>query len=176
MANYCHYDMYAVSPNKKPLERLVKIMQYKDDEYYIYRCFKAQADSVEEEDGMCTVRISGYVAWSTVSWFEGEEKPNRRILLEYEKGDRTKPVYGTAHYITLDKLCPKLNIGLEVYAEDPGCAFQNYYHCDHNGEIHTDSAEWFECWEDDDGNMLKEPEYEGGLDGYGEFQDPSNIY
>ena len=41
MANNCLYTMKAVSKDENALKRLAKIMEYEDNEYYIYRCFSA---------------------------------------------------------------------------------------------------------------------------------------
>jgi hypothetical protein len=38
MPNWCSYTMKAVSKSKEALDRLISIMEYIDNEYYIYRC------------------------------------------------------------------------------------------------------------------------------------------
>ena len=176
MANNCFYKMVAVAPKRETLERLINIMNYKDDEYFIYRCFSADAEDIVVEDGLYSVDIQGDVAWSTTSWFDQTEDADRLVVVGYEGDDFTKPIYGTAHFITLDLLCERLDFGVEIYAEESGCCFQSYDACTHTGEYRHDIAEWIEHITDESGNWLDEPYTEGGLSYYGEFNTPSVIY
>lgn len=179
MANCCGYNMVAVAPKKETLERLIKIMNYEDDEYFIYRCGGAYADgdiSFDKDSNLWYVGIIGEVAWSAGRWFDTTENTKQLIQIGCENKDYTKPIYGTAHYITLDLLCQRLDFGVEVFGEESGCCFQEWYSVDHNGEVQSDSAEWVEHWCDDDGNELDEPYEEGGLDYYCEFNDYETIY
>lgn len=164
MANNCFYTMKAVAKDENALKRLHKIMNYEDPEYYMYRVFSCDIDEDLHQDGEFYVaQFAGDVAWGCNSWFESDERPDDKI----ENG---------AHYITLDLLCQRLGIAVEVYGEEAGCQFQQWYRCDHNGEVESDSAEWIQTWEDEDGNDLDEPEEEGGLDGYGVFSTNDEIW
>lgn len=178
MANCCMYDMVAVAPKKETLERLIKIMNYKDEEYFIYRCRSVSEDEItfDENSNLYYVGIQGEVAWGCDKWFDTIENKEDLIHLGYENNDYSKPILGTAHYITLDLLCSKLDFGIEVFGEESGCCFQQYFACNHKGEHHHDSAHWVEHWCDDDGNELDEPYEEGGLDYYGDFNDFEEIY
>lgn len=102
MPNWCEYDMCAVAKNRETLERLIRIMNYEDDEYYIYRVNQATAGDIEQEDDLYTVRIMGFVAWSCGSWFDRVERFDETI----ESG---------GHYVTLDILCERLGIAVEVF-------------------------------------------------------------
>ena len=73
MANNCFYTMMAVSKNRNALERLLKIMRYKDIEYYLYRVFNADDDKIRESNGYYYVSINGDVAWSCANWFDTKE-------------------------------------------------------------------------------------------------------
>ena len=181
MPNYCSYTMCAVSKDKKKLERLLKIMNYKDNVYYIYRCFGADSetditttDNYTGNEPLYKVKIFGDVAWSCYKWFETEENKQDKVVLRY---DGANIIYGNAHYITLDILCKKLGIGIELFSEEPGCCFQEHYHVNHKGEILTsDCVEWHEIWCDNDGNELDEPYTEGGFEYYCDFMNASEIY
>lgn len=175
MANNCFYTMKAVAKDKSALERLISIMTYKDPEYFIYRCFDANAE-ISQDGDYYVADITGDVAWSCTRWFESEEKPEELIILKYEDG--MKPIYGTAHYITLDVLCKKLGIGIELYSEESGCCFQEHYIVNHNGElIINESVDWTEDWWDEENDCEREePLITGGFSYYCEFDDNDSIY
>ena len=165
MANDCYYQMKAVSKDKAALERLLKIMQYQDDEYYIYRCFSAEEYDKDEVEDFFVSYIDGDVAWSCDKWFnaEDEEVPN-------EDGNG-------AHLIRLDVLCEKLKIGMEVWSQEPGVGFEEHYIVHADGKIIVNDCEdWHEIWEDEDGEELDQPEEEGGFYNYGSYADASKIY
>ncbi len=166
MANDCEYQMTAVSRSREALDRLVRIMNYEDSEYFIYRVFDAELreDIEETGDGFHVARIDGDVAWSCESWFEREER-----------FDSIHEATG-AHYITLDLLCRRLGIGVEVYGQEPGMGFQEYHKCTHAGEVFSDCADWSEEWCDEEGNELSYPIEKGGLEDYGEESSPEEIY
>lgn len=164
MPNWCEYDMCAVSKSRESLERLIKIMNYEDNEYYICRVNQATAGDIEQEDDLYTVRIMGFVAWSCVTWFSRIERIDETI----ESG---------GHYITLDILCERLGIAVEVFGEESGMEFQEHYICNPKGDIVcNECAEWHLDRFDDDGNDLPEPIESGGLEYYDEFYSPSGIY
>ena len=164
MPNWCEYDMCAVAKNREVLERLIRIMNYKDSEYYIYRVNQATAGDIEQEDDLHTVRIMGFVAWSCGSWFD-------RI----ERIDET--IESCGHYITLDILCERLGIAVEVFGKEQGMGFQEHYLCNPKGDvIYNECVEWHQTWFDDDGNDLPEPIESGGLEYYDEFDSPSGLY
>lgn len=164
MPNWCEYDMCVVSKNREALERLIRVMNYEDDEYYIYRVSQATAGEIEYDDDLYTVRIMGFVAWSCSSWFDNMERKDETIK-------------SGGHYITLDLICKRLSIAVEVFGEESGMGFQEHFLCNANGDvIYNECAEWHQIWFDDDGNDLPEPIESGGLEYYDEFDSPSAIY
>ena len=166
MANNCFYTMKAVSKDENALKRLVEIMNYKDTEYYIYRCFSAGIDETGKEGDYFVYMISGDVAWAADHWFGA-----------YENDDEDHTIENGAHYISLDLLCQRLGIAVEIYTEEPGCCFQEWIMCDHNGCVQNDTVEWTQQWEDEDGNDLDEPIEEGGFgDDYCNFNYASEIW
>lgn len=178
MANICNYNMIVVSPKKENLERLIKIMKYKDEEYFIYRCFYVSSEneiSFDKENDVYYMKLNGDVAWSVEKWFECDEDKEEKVIIGRNENNET--IYGNAHYITLDILCKKLDLGIEVYAEESGCCFQEHFRINHYGECtFNESAEWILHWVDDNGNDLEEPYEEGGLDNYNEFSTLKEIY
>ena len=173
MANNCVYDLKAVSKSKESLERLVKIMNYEDPEYYIYRCFSAQDWSWSVDGDFHVVEITGDVAWSCNEWFSSTEEDETRLGDGWDyKGD-----CGDAHYITLDLICKELGIGIECWGEEIGVGFQEYYLVNHEGEIVCNECRDFSrIYEDENGNDLDEPIEEGGFEEYLEFSFPEEIY
>lgn len=179
MANNCWYNMVAVAPKKETLERLIRIMNYEDNEYFIYRCFSVSQNNeiiFDKKNNLYSVNLQGDVAWSCDMWFDGKENKDELIIIGREKDDHSKLIYGTAHYITLDLLCQKLDFGLEVFAEESGCEFQEHHTVNHNGEHYDESADWREEWCDEDGNELDEPISIGGLENYLNFDTCEMIY
>ena len=77
MANNCYYALKAVANNEEALKRLVRIMKYEDEEFFIYRCFQAIEGEIKKEDnGLFSIEIEGDVAWSCAKWFDHEEDKN----------------------------------------------------------------------------------------------------
>lgn len=177
MANDCFYSMIAVSKDKSALERLIKIMEYKDDEYFIYRCFSvSNGENIEKENDYYYVDITGEVAWSCTHWFETKEDKDCLIALGWDK-ETGKEINGTAHYISLDLLCKKLGIGVEVFSQESGCCFQEHYLVNHDGTfVFNESTNWELNWCDENGDELDEPIEIGGFDYYEEFSSVEEIY
>ena len=126
MANNCDYELKAVSKDKSSLERLVKIMKYEDDEFYINRCFNAcPSDIKEEEGGYFSISIFGDCAWSCGLWFSVDgDNPSNKIVTGRDSEGRD--IYGTAHYSAFPHICKVLGISLELYSQEPGCQFQEH--------------------------------------------------
>ena len=83
MANNCFYTMKATYKDETALKRLISIMEYKDPEYFIYRCFSVSGDITKEED-YYVANLTGDVAWSCSNWFGTEEKPDDLIVLKFD--------------------------------------------------------------------------------------------
>lgn len=164
MPNWCSYSMKAVSKSKDALDRLIRIMSYEDKEYYIYRCASATMTDEYPYGDYFAMYIEGEVAWSCGAWFDRIERFDDTI----ESG---------GHYVTLDILCERLGIAVELFGEESGMEFQEHYLCNPNGDVLWDEhVEWHQTWFDDDGNDLPEPIESGGFDYYGEFGTASEIY
>ena len=168
MSNDCFYQMKAVSKTKDALEKLKKILNYKDEDYYIYRVKDAEAfDEIAKEGDFYVLNIDGVVAWSCGYWFNESRKT---------ENDHELPNFPNATYTTLINICKKLGIAIEVFGKENGNCFQEHYQCDHNGNVFEDSEDWFEEWEDEDGNELDEPIESGGLKDYGVYLPAAELY
>ena len=165
MPNWCSYTMKAVSKSQEALDRLINIMNHNDDEYFMYRCAIADMTDEYQDGDYFVMYIEGSVAWSCGSWFDCIERTNET--------DDISP----AHYITLDLLCQRLGIAVEVFGEESGMEFQEHYLCNSNGDVlWNECTEWHQTWFDDEGNYLPEPIESGGFDYYCEFDTTSAIY
>lgn len=165
MPNWCSYTMKAVSKDKKALDRLISIMSYNDKEYYIYRCSSVHVADEYTVGDYFVVMLDGDVAWSCSRWFDSCE-----IINETNGASE-------AHYISIDLLCARLGIGVEVFSEEPGMQFQEHYLCHATGEIvDNECVPWTSSWFDDDGNDVDEPIESGGFDYYCDFDSPLRIY
>ena len=164
MPNWCAYTMKAVSKSKDALDRLISIMSYEDKEYYIYRCAVIEVYDEFQEDDYFVAMLHGDVAWGCDSWFDRIERIDETI----ESG---------GHYVTLDILCERLGIAIEVFGEEPGMEFQEHYLCNPKGDtVWNECTEWHQDWFDEEGNDLPEPIESGGFDYYCDFDTASAIY
>lgn len=187
MANNCFYSMRLVSKDKDVLKRVYDILNYTDDEYFIYRVFNADInaqkvdEAIEKIGDFFSLDVFGDVAWGISQWFGSYEHKDNKLVKGYEKDENgnqnyEKPIYGTAHYISLDFLCKKLGFGVEVWGQEGGMGFETYAICNRNGEISTETKDWSVRYEDDEGKELDPPEEEGGFEEYGEFSFVNEIY
>ena len=177
MSNDCTGVMRVVSKNKETIERIVKILNYEDSEYALYRCKYAQKLGVMEEDGdffVQDIEISG--AWTCDQFFFYGDNPNDKVLEDVVDG---KKVYGTAHFTDLCHLATVLDFGCELFSEEWGCGFCDHFELNHNGEIQHENGDFEANYpEDENGepNYDAEPDLCYGIDGYGEYCDNDCIY
>lgn len=180
MANNCEYAMQLVSKDKNVLKKMYDILNYKDNDYFIYRVFdvyiNAQTvdEAIEKYDTLFTLEVFGDVAWDISQWFSTKEMIEEKIINGYDNNN--EPIYGSAHYITLDLLCKKLGVGVEVWAQEPGCCFEGYATSNMRGETYVEHKDWTVRYEDENGKELNPPEEEGGFENFGEFSFPDEIY
>lgn len=164
MANNCEYDLRAVSKSKETLEQFIAVMKYEHPDYYLYRVFEADPDSIVSYQDLFGVYISGDVGWSCYEWVHSSE-------------DLNKKSGNGAHYISMRELCKRLDVGVEIFSREPGCAFQEHYVIDHTGTVLVDETEqWIVHWTDETGNLLDTPVETGGFSYYGDFLTCSEIF
>lgn len=131
MANNCYYQMKVVADSKEILERLEKIMDYEDPQYYIRRVRCVDMQDVDKEDGLWTATYSGDVAWAAHSWVD--DVPSK------------EPDEDGRFYTTLTALSKELGFSFEIFSEEAGCCFNEHFHV-YRGEVLTnDCTDWFDC-------------------------------
>ena len=184
MANDCCGIMKVVAKNPDSIKRLMSIMKYEDPEYFCYRVRDVGVqgniplDKAIEKDGdlyVCDFETDA--AWQSGPWFDGTDDPGRLVVTGYGKG--MKEIYGTAHLISIDRLCKKLGLAVELYATEPGCSFCEHYLVNHVGDvIISDIADYelvFPDGEDGEPDYDQEPKEETDMDLWN-FASPSEIY
>lgn len=164
MANDCYYRLRVSATDRGAVDRFIKVLEEKDDEFYLYRVFwAAKVPKTEEEiDGYPVAEIEGEVAWSTHSWVDDEPNPNETLK---ESG---------AHYSNLQEVCANLGIGVEVWSEECGFDLMEHYAVNNLGEVvcYEVADDWKASYEDDNGVYHEET---GGFDNWGDFLPPSVI-
>jgi len=163
MANNCIYSMRVVAKQKESIERLLKIMQYKDPEYYLYRVFSAEfadlgncADPVyfEQDGDYVWSEIHGDVAWACDGWLGPKHEYHEKSKLG-------------ASYTNLYELCKVLNVGVEIWSEEPGQHFQEHYIVDHLGQRYLEQAEDY---------SMEDPDNTGFAGDYMNWNDSCDVY
>lgn len=148
MANYCNFSM-CVKGTKENIEDFLKVMKadynYDKMEFthdrHFFRVFESNCDEIVEcEDGRYKAIIGGYCAHSVNSCMFDD------IFTYY----RTGKEYITEDYkaTTLPIESKNLGLDIEVYSEEPGCAFQEHYVIV-NGDVIIDKCvKWKSYWLD----------------------------
>lgn len=184
MANDCCGVMRVVSRDKGAIKRLSSIMCYDDPEYFCYRV-RAFAflggdsldDAIAREGELYVCDFETDAAWSSESWFDGTDSPDRLIVEGYDEENR--PIHGTAHLISVDRLCRKLGLGVELYATEPGCGFCEHFLANRDGElVFNESAEYtleYPIGEDGDYDYGQEPVEKTEMELW-KFSTPEEIY
>jgi hypothetical protein len=164
MANCVPYTLKVVAKDKEILERLFKIMNYHDKEYYIYRVYDVDVEEDEPEfvNGYYVQTFFGNVAWGASPWINDKEDKEDK---ESETG---------AHYTTLVELAKKFDFGFELFYCDEKMMYQKYWRVNHLG--HVVDAEYVDNWEVTTNDETGEIEETGGLDYYEEFSEPKEVF
>lgn len=170
MPNFCCYEM-KVRGKEEAVEEFIDIIQAKyqikdgvcSHERHFWRVFEANVIDKHFENGVGYAEIDGDCAWSVYSCMcEGDNTYNNDC-----------PNLGGT---TLQKESERLNISIEVYSSENGCAFQEHYIYDCGECIVEDCVEWGEyCTDDFDsvedlnaeyGTNFTQEEFENADDGY----------
>ena len=154
MANVCDFALKAVSKDKAALERLKRIMSYKDSEYHLHGVYEISEDAVPAEvpgSGLWKMVIVGSQRWSCWRWMNAVEKDTWSVM-------KTKE-------ILLPGLCKTLDVGIETWSSEPNMAIQEHILVDHEGNVvANDSEDW--DFEDDS----------SGFEDFEEFRPEDEIY
>lgn len=174
MPNYCAYSARIVAKSKETIQRVIDIMRYKDPEYCLHRVFSCDVSlqAIEGRDGLWFADIYGDTAWNAQHLVDNPDQPEEVI-------GKSAPTPGTenAHCTGFETLCKALDFGIEIWSEEPGCCFQEHLLTDHAGFTKIeDVEEWYQEWEDDEGNELDQPITSGGFPDYLKYHTVGEIY
>lgn len=161
MANYCSYTM-SITGRKTNVNRMVKILKYKDKEYELARIFDADVSDygfLEHENKTITLQVSGSCAWSVYS------------CMMKGKGSYYHDSYPDSLLSNLEYLTDKLNLVIEVYSEEPGICFQEHILVKKGNVIIDDYRDWQQIY-DVDGILVGEC---GGYENW-DFQENQNYF
>lgn len=122
MANNCYYEM-KVKGNKEDCNRLFKILNYEDNEYYLARIFSV--DIIDEEDDRIT--LCGDCAWSVYTCMCEGSVGTYKKFDEEVRDDKGRLM------TTIAYLSDILNLEIEVISDEPGMGFSEHL-CYKNGE------------------------------------------
>ena len=170
MSNLCSYSM-RIKGERENVYEFHKRMEDYDMPNHLWRIFEADIyDECENEDGTITIDVAGSCAWSIESCCRASGYSEGVDLFEVNSRE--------------------LNLEIESWSDECGCAFQEHYHYK-NGECLIDeSVEWHEYYYDEDDyesfeefkKELDLPDdvteddlvdgcyyYDGGFDNYCEF-------
>lgn len=165
MANNCMFNIRAVGKTKESVERFLKVLQYKDPYFALYRVFSADAGEAEQDGELWLLDIVGDVAWACSMWLHAV--------------DTGRP-YGGSKLAILPEICTTLDIGVEVWAEEPGVGFEQHILVNHNGSVVFDESEDMSYVCDDNEEWVTNPDgswkKEGGFENFLEYSFPNEIY
>lgn len=161
MANDCGYDMVVVGKTRESLDRMERILDHKDGEFFLYRVFDvATAELPELENGFWRMMLVGNMAWSAAPWIT-------------EKPDSAPSTERGARMSNLQEICKALDVGVEVYYEEYGKAIQGHFIVNHDGiVVESKFMQDLEVEVDEEGF----PDFVDGMEDYGSWDEPAKIY
>lgn len=139
MANNCFYQMQ-IQGKEEGVDEFIKIIQadynYNEEnkcvpERHLWRVFEACVDDEYINDGIKTVMISGDCAWSVYSCM-----CDGACTYQSQNPDRN----GT----TLKAESERLNLAIEVYSEECGCAFMEHFVFVNGEQLVDKCVDWHE--------------------------------
>lgn len=171
MANICTVGIKVVGKTEQSVNELIQVFGHKHPKFYLYRSDLIRASEIDREGEFFTAEIDVDVASRAANLLPP-------FVTEYRYGNEGSiPKDHPAHNAVctdLPSVCKALDVGVEIFSEEPGCCFQEHIVIDHKGNVVEDeSEEWHDAYEDEDGNEVEET---GGFDFFGEYDDAKNIY
>lgn len=160
MPNYCNYSMRVVGKETN-VDEFIKIIQtdyHFDDngkcsvDRHFWRVFEADVADEDVTDGIKTVTIDGYCAWSVYScMFDGPHT---------YQGDHSDPKSGGT---TLPLESARLHLDIELFSEEMGCEFMEHYLI-RNGKVEIEDCVYFAEYCTDDYETVEEMNEDLGTD------------
>lgn len=185
MSNSAFGVIRVVAKSKDTLDRLEKILTYKDNEFFVYRCsFFGAFSCVSEHNGLFVRDYEIEGANDCEHLFASEEDKDDLLFLGYEKDENgqenlEKKIYGTAHRTNLVELAKTLDFGCELFSEEPSCAFCEHILCNHLGEVDVELGDYIEEYpldENGEPDESAEPTISHTIQNFNELGEAGEIY
>jgi len=186
MSNDACGTMKVVAKNKNTLKRLLKIMNYEDTEYCLYRCKSCDAESEPyKEDGFWVQMFGIDGAWSCEPFLNYGDHPDRHLKEYQKKKDGTfdyskEEVETSTHFTDLSHLAKTLKFGAMFWTSESGCCFAERGLVHANGRYEYDTEHYeLHYAEDENGEIdySQEPEEDCGFgDEFNEWLYNDEIY
>lgn len=154
MPNYCDYELKVSGKTKESILDFVKSCKSEYDystmelpERHFSRVFEAECaeDGIQECEGVYSLVVSGYCAWSFVCCF------GRGGYTYFDSFKKT--LKGKSRATCIQKECKRLNIFVEAYSEELGCMFQEHVIYSPRGIVVAESKN-IEGMYNDDGELV----------------------
>ena len=162
MANICMNKFKVVSTSEDSLKKFRDIVDGKNEKIYLRRTeLYGTEDGPYEEGSAKSGKLFVEILNVGTAW-------NSESLLGGGKDEERFP-----ESTALEEVCKMLGVGVEIFAEEPECQFQEHIVVNPKGEVVISESVAWSCDYDDDGNVIEE---HGGFEDFGEFADAHEIW
>lgn len=192
MANNCSYMMRIVGKTEESVSRFIRVLQYKDyapgNGLYLARIFSAETtDPIYKDGDLFVGEVVGDCAWGIACCMSGETNSyyadsSHSPMFSVWRGIEDGEIRFANIDTTVPMLCELLDVGVEIWSEEPGMGFQEHWIVSReNGENYDQGIEcvnWTEGYdEDENGECERNPNKdEGGFDDYGIYLSPNELH
>ncbi len=137
MPNYCYFDM-VVTGRKDNVNEFIRIMQNDYTKTHMFRIFEAEVYEREDVGLMSQVKLFGNCAWSVAScMLDGPITYYNDYIDAIRRHPERYVGFGPGTH--LRELSQKLKLAIEVYSEECGMCFCEWYYFK-NGEFLEDQV------------------------------------
>lgn len=157
MANDCNYELKISGKTKESILEFAKILKNEYDystfdlpERHFLRIREVEysEDTIEEYNGVYSLVVDGYCAWSTkVCFSNGIWSYYKRFNQRFRNASRATCIQNE---------CKRLNVFVEIFSEELGCMFQEHVICSPRGIIKSEHKNIEDMYDED--NHLVNPE------------------
>ena len=145
MANYCNYRM-KIAGRKDNVDAMIQIMQNNYDKPHLYRVFEADLEYTEDYGLWRKAYVSGYCAWSVYCCMF----PGPMTYYEHDTDEESRKAYAHSdNYVIGTNIineAKRLALTIEIYSEEPGLCFQEWYRVVCGEWTIDETGEFSEWW------------------------------
>ena len=148
MPNYCNYRM-KIAGRRDNVNAFIQIMKNDCSKPHLYRIFEADLEYTEDYGLWRKAYVSGYCAWSVYCcMFPG---PTTYYGDDMDS-ERRKTYYEPDNYVIDTNIineAKRLALTIEIYSEEPGLCFQEWYRVVCGEWTIDETGEFSEWWLDE---------------------------